>query len=262
MRREAVPGAVPRHEGDRSAGQRADVTGSLGGAVRACRSTCSTRVVEQGVEAGTADDPDRSAVAPWRVTVAGARTTPMRRSARPGPIRARSAAWTASTTTTTTSRSARRSAPSSTRSVVPNYLDWERAGITPREVFVEAGRSGFLGMAVPEQYGGGGVEDFRFNQILAEQVALRRASAAPGSGLTLHNDICLPYFLAYTHRGAEAALAARHRVRRADHRGRHDRARRRLGPGRHAHQRQARRRQLRRQRVRRRSSPTASTPTW
>ncbi|MGI8677884.1 MAG: acyl-CoA dehydrogenase family protein [Jatrophihabitans sp.] len=82
------------------------------------------------------------------------------------------------------------------KSIVPEYLDYERDGITPRGVFAEAGRSGFLGMAVPEQYGGGGVADFRFNQALAEQVALAGIGGT-GLGLTLHNDICLPYFLAY-----------------------------------------------------------------
>jgi alkylation response protein AidB-like acyl-CoA dehydrogenase len=80
--------------------------------------------------------------------------------------------------------------------IVPHYQDWERAGITPRTVFAEAGRSGFLGMAIPEEHGGGGVPDFRFNQILAEQVAAA-GIAGSGLGLTLHNDICLPYFLSY-----------------------------------------------------------------
>jgi alkylation response protein AidB-like acyl-CoA dehydrogenase len=81
------------------------------------------------------------------------------------------------------------------KALVPNYLDWERAGITPREVFLEAGKGGFLGMAVPEEYGGGGVDDFRFNQALGEQVAAAGITGA-GLGMTLHNDICLPYFLA------------------------------------------------------------------
>ncbi|HEY2272073.1 MAG TPA: acyl-CoA dehydrogenase family protein [Jatrophihabitantaceae bacterium] len=80
------------------------------------------------------------------------------------------------------------------KALVPNYLDWERAGITPREVFLEAGKGGFLGMAVPEEYGGGGVDDFRFNQALGEQVAAAGITGT-GLGMTLHNDICLPYFL-------------------------------------------------------------------
>jgi alkylation response protein AidB-like acyl-CoA dehydrogenase len=82
------------------------------------------------------------------------------------------------------------------KAIVPNYLDWEKAGIAPREIFTEAGRSGFLGMSVPEEYGGGGVTDFRFNQALDEQVAMAGVTAA-GLGITLHNDTCLPYFLSF-----------------------------------------------------------------
>jgi alkylation response protein AidB-like acyl-CoA dehydrogenase len=82
------------------------------------------------------------------------------------------------------------------KEVVPHYVDWERAGIVPAELFREAGRSGFLGMSVPEEYGGGGVADFRFNQALNEQVAYAGVTSA-GLGLTLHNDTCLPYFLSY-----------------------------------------------------------------
>jgi alkylation response protein AidB-like acyl-CoA dehydrogenase len=82
------------------------------------------------------------------------------------------------------------------KEIVPHYLDFERAGITPREVFAAAGRSGFLGMAVPDEFGGGGVADFRFNQILDEQIGLA-GIAGSGLGLSLHNDICLPYFLSF-----------------------------------------------------------------
>ncbi|WP_375488635.1 acyl-CoA dehydrogenase family protein [uncultured Jatrophihabitans sp.] len=82
------------------------------------------------------------------------------------------------------------------KELVPNYLEWERAGIAPREIFAAAGRSGFLGMAVPEEHGGGGVEDFRFNQMLNEQIALAGVTGA-GLGISLHNDTCLPYFLSF-----------------------------------------------------------------
>ncbi len=82
------------------------------------------------------------------------------------------------------------------KEVVPNFLDWERAGTTPREIFELAGRNGFLGMAAPEEFGGGGVEDFRFNQALDEQIALAGVTGS-GLGMSLHNDTCLPYFLTY-----------------------------------------------------------------
>ena len=76
------------------------------------------------------------------------------------------------------------------------YGEWEQQGIVPREVFALAGSGGFLGMAVPEQYGGPGAEDFRFNLIVGEETQ-RVGVGGFGLGITLHNDICLPYFLAY-----------------------------------------------------------------
>jgi alkylation response protein AidB-like acyl-CoA dehydrogenase len=80
--------------------------------------------------------------------------------------------------------------------VVPHHQRWEREGIVPRELFVQAARQGMLAMSVPERYGGAGVEDFRFNQVVVEEVAYAGV-AGSGLGITLHNDICLPYFLAY-----------------------------------------------------------------
>jgi alkylation response protein AidB-like acyl-CoA dehydrogenase len=76
------------------------------------------------------------------------------------------------------------------------YGEWERDGIVPREVFALAGRGGFLGMAVPERYGGAGAKDFRFNLVIGEETQ-RAGVGGFGLGITLHNDICLPYFLTY-----------------------------------------------------------------
>ncbi len=76
------------------------------------------------------------------------------------------------------------------------YGEWERAGIVPRETFARAGEGGFLGMAVPERYGGAGAADFRFNLIVGEETQ-RAGVGGFGLGITLHNDICLPYFMTY-----------------------------------------------------------------
>ncbi|MGN6167537.1 MAG: acyl-CoA dehydrogenase family protein [Solirubrobacteraceae bacterium] len=78
--------------------------------------------------------------------------------------------------------------------ITPNHSDWERDGIVPRELFAKAATKGMLAMQVPERYGGLGADDFRFNQILIEEVSLA-GDAGSGLGLTLHNDICLPYFI-------------------------------------------------------------------
>src|SRR5450755_3628161 len=80
--------------------------------------------------------------------------------------------------------------------IVPHHEQWEGDRIVPRELFAAAGEKGLLAMQVPERYGGAGVEDFRFNQILSEEVSLAGV-AGSGLGVTLHNDICLPYFLAF-----------------------------------------------------------------
>ena len=79
------------------------------------------------------------------------------------------------------------------KEIVPHHLEWEAAGIVPRELFAAAGANGFLGMDVDEAYGGGGVDDFRFNLVISEEVQ-RAGVGGAGLGITLHNDICLPYF--------------------------------------------------------------------
>ena len=83
------------------------------------------------------------------------------------------------------------------REITPHFLDWERAGIVPRELFALAGASGFLGMQAPVEYGGGGSGDFRYNAIVSEELMYAGTGGA-GLGITLHNDITLPYFLHFT----------------------------------------------------------------
>jgi len=80
------------------------------------------------------------------------------------------------------------------KEVAPHHATWDAAGIVPREVFAEAGKHGFVGFEVPEELGGGGVSDFRFNLVVSEE-ALKRGLVGFGIGIGLHNDIVLPYLL-------------------------------------------------------------------
>ena len=80
--------------------------------------------------------------------------------------------------------------------ITPHDEAWNDAGITPRDLFVDAGRHGFLAFDVPEEFGGGGIPDFRFNAIVTEEIQ-HAGVGASGLGMTLHNDICVPYFLKY-----------------------------------------------------------------
>ncbi|MFJ9844711.1 acyl-CoA dehydrogenase family protein [Kitasatospora sp. NPDC101155] len=76
------------------------------------------------------------------------------------------------------------------KEVLPHHDRWEKAGIVDRSVWLAAGRQGLLGLAVPEEYGGGGTPDFRYAAVLAEEFA--RAGAS-GLAIGLHNDIIGPY---------------------------------------------------------------------
>ena len=83
------------------------------------------------------------------------------------------------------------------REVVPHHEAWEDDGLVPRELFTTAGASGLLAFQAPEQFGGGGTDDFRFNAIVGEEACYAGVASA-GLSITLHNDICLPYFTDFT----------------------------------------------------------------
>ncbi|MFF0282898.1 acyl-CoA dehydrogenase family protein [Rhodococcus aetherivorans] len=76
--------------------------------------------------------------------------------------------------------------------ITPVHEEWERASCLDRSLFTEAGKLGLLGFPVPEEYGGPGVDDFRYNAILIEEVN-RAGNAAAGIAFSLQNDVVLPY---------------------------------------------------------------------
>ena len=83
-----------------------------------------------------------------------------------------------------------------TNEVAPRIEEFEQAGIMDRQVYLEAGKHGFLGIAVDERYGGGGTKDFRFNAVMGEEIAYAGLGGG-GNGIGLHNDITTPYFIEY-----------------------------------------------------------------
>ena len=109
------------------------------------------------------------------------------------------------------------------RHVAPHHEQWEKDKIVDRGVWLEAGKQGFLGMAVPEEYGGGGDPDFRYNVIITEETTAGRYSGI-GFGPAQRRRRAVPA-AASGHRRAEAALAAEVLHRRDHHRDRDDRAR-------------------------------------
>ena len=77
------------------------------------------------------------------------------------------------------------------KEIVPHTERWYQDGIVDREAFLKAGEHGLCLMWADEKYGGLGVTDFRFEQILIEEIAI--TCGDPGFGLTLHNRLVGPY---------------------------------------------------------------------
>jgi alkylation response protein AidB-like acyl-CoA dehydrogenase len=81
------------------------------------------------------------------------------------------------------------------KEVVPHYPEWKQNQIVPRELFTKCAEHGFLAMEVPEQYGGPGVDDWRFNVVLAEE-SVKAGVGDAMAGPLLHSDVVLPYIMA------------------------------------------------------------------
>ncbi len=72
----------------------------------------------------------------------------------------------------------------------PHADRWHEQGIVDREAFLKAGEQGLLLMWADEKYGGAGVRDFRYEQILIEEIMHH---GDPGFFMTLHSRLVGPY---------------------------------------------------------------------
>jgi alkylation response protein AidB-like acyl-CoA dehydrogenase len=74
---------------------------------------------------------------------------------------------------------------------VPHREEWEAQGHVGREIWKQAAAHGLLGLEIPEEYGGPGIHDYRFNAVIIEEATRTRAGVA----LTLQNEIVGPYLI-------------------------------------------------------------------
>ncbi|MFE5703269.1 acyl-CoA dehydrogenase family protein [Rhodococcus koreensis] len=77
------------------------------------------------------------------------------------------------------------------REAVPNVEKWEQAGTPDRDFIVKAAENGYLGFEFDPRYGGLGIDDFRYNAVMTEEVV---ASGMAGDTFSMQNDIIVPYF--------------------------------------------------------------------
>lgn len=76
------------------------------------------------------------------------------------------------------------------REAVPFTEDWERAGTPDRDFIVKAGAAGYIGFELAPEHGGLGIDDFRYNAVMSEEVV---ASGMASDLFTMQNDIIVPY---------------------------------------------------------------------
>ncbi len=72
----------------------------------------------------------------------------------------------------------------------PHVDRWRDQGMVDRDIYRKAGDAGLLLMWAPEQYGGAGITDFRYDQMLMEEV-IRHADI--GLFFGLHSRLVAPY---------------------------------------------------------------------
>jgi len=82
------------------------------------------------------------------------------------------------------------------RHVTPRYDEFIAAKAFPRDLWLEAGKQGFLAVQVPEEYGGGGADDYRFSVVIDEEFAA--VSGALSSCFGIHSGVCEPYLTKLT----------------------------------------------------------------
>jgi alkylation response protein AidB-like acyl-CoA dehydrogenase len=82
------------------------------------------------------------------------------------------------------------------REVRPSEERWREQHAIDREMWLSAGRHDFLGLDVPAEHGGTQVSDYRFNVVLAEELA--GAFLALASSVGIHTDVVAPYLLELT----------------------------------------------------------------
>ena len=98
------------------------------------------------------------------------------------------------------------------RSVKPHLEEHIENKALPRDFWLEAGKQGFLGLEIPEEFGGAEAGDYRFNAVLMEELSHVNAALSLVRGHPRRHRGAVPR--GADHRRAEEALAARRRQRR------------------------------------------------
>lgn len=80
------------------------------------------------------------------------------------------------------------------RSIKPYVMQWDESQEFPLKVFKEMGKLGFMGMLVPEKYGGSGLTYFEYVSVIQE---ISKVCGSIGLSLAAHNSLCTGHIMTF-----------------------------------------------------------------
>ena len=78
--------------------------------------------------------------------------------------------------------------------IKPNVMDWDEAQYFPVEIFEKAGALGFMGMLIPERYGGSGMGYHEYVTLI-ETISIIDPSI--GLSIAAHNSLCVNHIYSF-----------------------------------------------------------------
>lgn len=73
------------------------------------------------------------------------------------------------------------------KNIRPHIMEWDEAQYFPIELFQEMGKMGWMGVIIPEQYGGSGLNYHDYIRIIEE---IAKVDGSIGLSLAAHNSLC------------------------------------------------------------------------
>ena len=78
--------------------------------------------------------------------------------------------------------------------IAPYVMDWDEQQFFPKELLRQAGEMGFMGILVPETYGGAGLGYFEYTAIIEE---ISKVDPSIGLSIAAHNSLCTNHILTF-----------------------------------------------------------------
>lgn len=80
------------------------------------------------------------------------------------------------------------------KEIRPNVLEWDEAQYFPKELFHKLGELGFMGVLVPEKYGGSGLG---YEEYITVIVEVAKVCGSIGLSVAAHNSLCTNHILMF-----------------------------------------------------------------